>query len=152
MRKKADARAYSRGVVHTDLANICAHANSLPAIERQGIADAITILKSGTLKQQEHACKVLKKAVISRSRTAKLQENDRQKRVLVGARVNRPFADKCRACAFAEGLSLNQWVRQSLMRSIETCTERVWDADACKCMQVDASAYEGVFLHAPYRG
>lgn len=152
MRKKTDTRAYSRGVVQTDLANICAHAHDLPAIERQGIADAITILKTGTLKQQEHACKVLQKAVISRSRVAKKQAFDRQKRVLVGARVNRPFADKCRACAFAEGLSLNQWVRQSLMRSIETCAGRVWDANACKCMQVDANAYEGVFLHAPHRG
>ena len=152
MRKKTDTRAFSRAIVQTDLANICAHAQSLPSIERQGIADAITVLKTGTLKQQELACKVLKKAVNSRTRTVKKQAFDQQKRVLIGTRVNRPFADKCRACAFAEGLSLNQWVRQSLMRSIETCTGRVWDANACKCMQVDASAYEGVFLHAPHRG
>lgn len=152
MRKKPDTRAHSRGIVQTDLANICAHAHNLPAIERQGIADAITILKTGTPKQQEHACKVLRKAVISRSRVAKKQAFDQQKRVLIGTRVNRAFADKCRACAFAEKLSLNQWVRQSLVRSIETCSERVLDANACMCMQVDASAYEGVFLHAPHRG
>lgn len=149
MRKKTDARAYSRGVVQTDLANICAHAHALPAIERQGIADAITILKTGTLKQQEHACKVLQKAIISRSRVAKKQAFDQQKRVLIGARVNRSFADKCRACAFAEGLSLNQWVRQALMRSIEGCAGRVWDTYGTAGMQVERSEHEGVFLYSP---
>lgn len=119
-----DTRAYTRGVVQTTLAEIRDHAHHLPQIEQQGIADAITLLKTGTPKQQEHACKVLRKVVGSRSRVAAKQEFDRRKRVLIGARVNRPFADRCRACAFAEGLSLNQWVRQALERSIETCTSR----------------------------
>lgn len=145
------SRTHVAGVVQTDLAHICAVAQCLHSIERQGIADAITVLKTGTPNEQLLAAKTLKKAVNSRARVVKKQGFDTRKRTLVGARVTHSFADRCKACAFAEGLSINQWVKQALERAMESCAGRVWDSYGSAGQQVEPSEHEGVFLYSPHR-
>lgn len=149
MRVERRPRAHMAGVVQTELAQICDAAQMLQTIERQGIADAITVLKTGKPSEQLLAAKTLKKAVNSRVRVVKKQRFDTRTRTLIGARVPMKFADRCKACAFAEGLSVNQWVRQALERAVETCAGRVWDGPAGQ--QVEPSDHKGVFLYSPHR-
>lgn len=56
-------------------------------------------------------------------RSASDRETDRDRRILVGARLNRPLAEKYRACARDHGLSLYRFVCNALEREYRRLTE-----------------------------
>ena len=72
---------------------------------------------------EEWALKVAMHAVAAAGRCMAKRESDRRtdhkRRVLVGARVPRALAEKCRAAAEAEGLSLYAWVMRTLEQTFE---------------------------------
>lgn len=56
-------------------------------------------------------------------RAASDRETDKDRRILVGARLNRPLAEKYRACARERGLSLYRFVCNALEREYRRLTE-----------------------------
>ena len=56
-------------------------------------------------------------------RAASDRETDKDRRILVGARLNRPLAEKYRACAHERGLSLYRFVCNALEREYRRLTE-----------------------------
>lgn len=88
----------------------------LPARERQAVVREVKELT--TMPQigisADGAFELIGRLVSSRARTVKQAASDRRGRVLVGARVPRAVADRYRAAAADEGISLYAWVRRAL--------------------------------------
>lgn len=73
---------------------------------------------------EERALNVAIHAVAAAGRCMAKRESDRhtdyKRRVLVGARVPRAFAERCRTAAETEGISLYAWVVRALERTFDT--------------------------------
>ena len=85
----------------------------LPVDERRAASAAYALVR-GTMGENA-LCDVL----AARRRTEQRRKSDRrtdpQRRRLVGARVSRAVAERCKYAAESCGLSLNQWVTRALM-------------------------------------
>lgn len=116
--KKQTDDTHIGGIVQTKEDRIRAWAELLPAIERQGIEGALAMLEDWPEGEREKAAELVQKVVQSRARTVKKYRFDCRKRVLIGTRANRDFAELCRAAAKAKRLSLNKWVHAALQAAI----------------------------------
>lgn len=117
-KKIARDDAHRGGIVQTKQDRIKAWAELLPAIERQGIEGALAMLQEWPEEEREKVAELLQKVVQTRARTVQKYRFDRRKRTLVGARVNRDFADLCKAAARAKGLSVTKWCHQALQAAL----------------------------------
>lgn len=111
-------RASTRGVVQTKIERLQGLAGYLPALERQAIADALGLVRDGDADEQEWGLKMLDKVISARVRGVKKARFDRQKRTLIGARVNRDFAELCKAAAEEQGLSVTKWCYKALVDAL----------------------------------
>lgn len=116
--KNTDGRMKQGGIVQTAMLKIGAWSQMLPAIERQGIADALDYIRGYPEDDQATTLLALQKVVSARARTAQKASFDRKKRTLIGARVNRDFADLCKEAAKASGKSVTKWCYAALTAAI----------------------------------
>lgn len=104
-------------IVHAPIQKLAKWMMDLPAPERQGIETALDYLEGMPEEEKTKAVLALERAISPRIRARKSHETDVKLRTLVGARVNREFADLCKAAAKAKGQSLTRW-----------CKSALWDA------------------------
>lgn len=90
----------------------------LPADQRRAAARALLRLSGRGPVSRARALEVLGELVKAQARTNARRTSDARtdstRRTLVGARVPRADADRYRAAAAAEGVSLYAWVRDAL--------------------------------------
>lgn len=93
-----------------------------PPSEREKIRGALSTLKSSGYVSAWWAREVAKAVVISGGRALYKRSSDartdRARRVLVGARVPRAFADRCKVAADRERVSLYRWVVSALTAAL----------------------------------
>ena len=81
----------------------------------------------GALAQGDAPVAFLERLAAARRRTQQRADSDAEtdfgRRLLVGARVPRPLAEKYRACAAANGLSLYRFVCNALEREYARLTQ-----------------------------
>lgn len=107
-----------RGVVQTKTARLYSLSDHLPALERQAIEGAVSATAALDEVSQEVALNGLDKVVSARVRGVKKARYDRQRRTIIGARVNREFAALCKWAAESQGMSTTQWCRQALQAAL----------------------------------
>lgn len=134
--KSSAPRACGGGIVQTKTDAILERVQDLPTLERQGFDDALQMLQEWPEEQRAEGLKIVEKLAKTRTRTQKKARFDRHKRTIVGARVNRDFAELCKAAADASGKSLNKWCYQALrsammqqMRGRPRVCDDVWEGD-----------------------
>lgn len=92
--------------------------DDMPAAERR----AVTAILSSSANADPHTKAAIESSVaqLLRSRAAHLVRNrsDRNRRVLVGARLSRPAAEMCRKAAEASGRSLYRFVVDALQAEV----------------------------------
>lgn len=111
---KREGAAPDNGIVQAKRKKLAAWSMMLPAIERQGIAAALDYIDGMPGDEKTLAYLALTKVISPRVRGIKTHQNDVRSRTLVGARVNRDFADLCKDAARASGRSLTKWVYAAL--------------------------------------
>lgn len=90
---------------------------SLPADERVAAQGAYERVK-GT-DAEDALCDVLAARRRTEQRRRSDRRTDRQRRRLVGARVDRATAERCKVAAEGCGLSLNEWTTRALLRMLQ---------------------------------
>ena len=85
----------------------------LPTDERRVASAAFEMVRGTTA--EDALCDVLAARRRTEQRRKSDRLTDRQRRRLVGARVSRAVAERCKYAAESCGLSLNQWVTRALM-------------------------------------
>lgn len=116
--KKERKRAPGPGVVQTKYERLQGLLQYLPSLERQAVEDALDLIKEGDKEEQEWGLKMLEKVLYARVRGVKKASFDRQKRTIIGARVNRDFADLCKAAAEERGMSVTKWCHKALVDAL----------------------------------
>lgn len=100
----------------TDIEKFMAALEQFPLSEREKISRAI--LKTREYGMGQSVADAITQTVIAAGRVAKKRTqdaaNDHRRRVLVGARVPREFAERCRQDAQAQNMSLYAWVKLAL--------------------------------------
>ena len=91
---------------------------NLPVDERKAVKAAIGRIVGRRTIPEARALECITMTVAARARTEARRKSDREtdnrRRVLVGARVPRETAERCKAAAEAEGLSLYAWVTTAI--------------------------------------
>ncbi len=93
-----------------------------PPNEREKIRRVLSTLGGSSYVSTWWAGEVAKAVVVSGGRALSKRSSDartdRARRVLVGARVPRAFADRCKAAADRERVSLYRWVVSALTEAL----------------------------------
>jgi hypothetical protein len=91
--------------------------------ERAEIIRAVNRINQGRNIDEYLALSVVADVILARERTRRKRQSDRRtdkaRRVLVGARVPRAFAERCKQEAFIRGVSLYAWVVWALEKALE---------------------------------
>lgn len=91
---------------------------ALPADERAAAMRSIRYIQRRKSITQAKAVDCVVDIIGARARAEARRKSDRKtdakRRVLVGARVDRELAERCRAAAEAQGVSLYRWVTDAL--------------------------------------
>lgn len=111
---KQETPAPENGIVQTKKQKLAAWSMMLPSLERQGIAAAMDYIDGLPGEEKTTAYLALTKVISPRIKGIRVHKNDVRSRTLVGARVNRDFADLCKAAAKTSGRSLTKWVYAAL--------------------------------------
>lgn len=105
---------------------VAAALDHVSARERAEIVRAIDRIKPDRELDEYLALSVVADVILARERTRRKRQSDRRtdraRRVLVGARVPRAFAERCQQAAFDRGVSLYAWV----VWALEGALERPW--------------------------
>lgn len=120
-----EAAPKNKAIVQTHIQKLAGWMVYLPANERQGIQDALDAVLTMPGVEQETAIKALEKVISPRIRAIKQHQNDVKTRTLIGARVNRDFADLCKQAAKASGRSVTKWCYAALWDALLRQTRRV---------------------------
>lgn len=110
----------------TKTERVSAALEHVSARERSEIVRAIDRIKPDRELDEYLALSVVADVILAQERTRRKRQSDRRtdraRRTLVGARVPRAFADRCRAEASLRGMSLYAWV----VWALEGALERPW--------------------------
>ena len=115
------------GVVHTAWSRAWDMLKYLPALERQAFAESLAVLADLNQSERTTTFTALYKVLYARFRGRKIAQNDRNSRTIIGARVPRSFAERCKWAAEEQGLSTTKWCYRALEAALTANMARTPD-------------------------
>lgn len=98
------------GIVQKSMVKIGTWMKLLPAEEVRGLKKALDEIEGANQWEMVKSYKIIENILAARVNVIRKQTFDAKKRTLIGTRVNRDFADRCKKAAESSGRSLNRWV------------------------------------------